>query len=500
MLINKKKIKILLFFLFVSINQSVFAAFTYTHGRYKGDGVAGGQAITGLGFQPDVVLGKSASSGAGWIASSSMTAGDVSDLGATSGGLITGVIKTLDADGFTVENSSRSNSNTVAYYYIAFTASAEIAVGSYTGNSGGTKAITGLGFQPELVWMFQDFTAWQNTGAMFLFSGRAETQFRDGSDPGGNFIQSFDADGFTANGRGAAGASTYHYVAFDSDGTNVKIGTYSGTEADQNVSMGFLPEFAMVVRATSGDKMIWKSNTMGGDSTLQLGAVSASTVAKITGFSGTGMDLEGSQTEVNDVASTHYYFSLGTSVLPVELGYFNAFGNDKEVDLYWLTYSEIRNDYFIIERSIDGLYFQEIGEVAGAGDSFEEIKYYFTDIQPPSVNRIYYRLRQVDFDGKETVHDIRSVYLSNVDFLSLQIIPNPTRGNGYIRFRTEMAGVYRTEITNTLGGIIFENAKLKEEGESENILLNQLNLVPGLYMVSVFIPSGESITKRLVIK
>ena len=109
------------------------------------------------------------------------------------------------------------------------------------------------------------------------------------------------------------------------------------------------------------------------------GGVSASSVAKITGFSGTGFDLKGGQVEVNDNGNSHYYMTFGTSVLPIELGCFNAFGNEKEVDLDWLTYSEIRNDYFIIERSIDGIYFQQIGEVAGAGDSFEEIKYYFTD-------------------------------------------------------------------------------------------------------------------------
>lgn len=498
-MIRKLHFHLTLIFLLM-ISSFSHAAFTYTHGRYKGDGVAGGQAITGLGFQPDVVLVKSAGSTAGWVATSSMTAGDVSDLGASSGGLITGVIKTLDADGFTVDNNSKSNTSTTVYYYLAFTTSDEIAVGSYTGNNRSTKAITGLGFQPELVWMFQDFSDWYNTGAMNLFSGRAETQFRDGSDPGGNFIQSFDADGFTANDYGAGGAYTYHYVAFDSDGSNVKIGTYTGTTADQNVSVGFLPEFTMAIRSSSGYKQTWKSSTMGGDSTLQLGAVSASTTAKITGFSGSGFDLDGGQVDVNDNGNSHYYFSFGTSVLPVELAYFNAFENTNEVDLDWLTYSEVNNDYFIIERSIDGVFFQEIADISGAGDSYEEIKYYYTDVQPPGVDRIYYRLKQVDFDGAITIHDVRVVQMNNAEFLNLQVIPNPSSGNGDIRFRTDMAGVYNTKISNSLGEIIMDQSTFKSDQQSENILLNQLNLKPGLYMVSVFTPTGESITKRFVVK
>jgi hypothetical protein len=47
---------------------------------------------------------------------------------------------------------------------------------------------------------------------------------------------------------------------------------------------------------------------------------------------------------------------------------------------------------------------------------------------------------------------------------------------------------------------VFEQSKFKGEREAENILLNQLNLSPGLYMITVSISSGESITKRLVIK
>ncbi|MBK8563113.1 MAG: hypothetical protein IPN76_07120 [Saprospiraceae bacterium] len=88
-----------------------------------------------------------------------------------------------------------------------------------------------------------------------------------------------------------------------------------------------------------------------------------------------------------------------TSPLPVELtGFTGKIHQDNAASLAWQTASELNNSHFCIERSSDGLNFREIGNVNGAGTSFEFQDYSFTDENPlPGKN--YYRLRQVDFDG-----------------------------------------------------------------------------------------------------
>lgn len=91
----------------------------------------------------------------------------------------------------------------------------------------------------------------------------------------------------------------------------------------------------------------------------------------------------------------------GSSILPVELTYFGTkkIGED-QVQISWSTASEINNSYFSVERSLDGISFQSIGIVKGAGTTSEKTDYSYVDdigfIQTST--HVYYRLKQVDFD------------------------------------------------------------------------------------------------------
>ncbi|MES2567304.1 MAG: lamin tail domain-containing protein [Bacteroidota bacterium] len=117
--------------------------------------------------------------------------------------------------------------------------------------------------------------------------------------------------------------------------------------------------------------------------------------------------------------------TFGTSnamVLPIELLYFNANYNGKYVDLNWATATEINNDYFTIERSGDGLNFESLLKVKGAGNSTNQINYSVTDEEP--INGIsYYRLKQTDFDDNFSYSNIVSV-TSKIEE-EYKIYPNP---------------------------------------------------------------------------
>ncbi len=99
-----------------------------------------------------------------------------------------------------------------------------------------------------------------------------------------------------------------------------------------------------------------------------------------------------------------------TATMPVELLKFEAKRKEKTVFLSWSTASEKNNAVFHIEHSTDGQDFQTIGQVKGSGTSAVLVNYNF-EHTTPSVNLNYYRLKQVDFDGKTTFSDIRSVLL-----------------------------------------------------------------------------------------
>jgi hypothetical protein len=113
--------------------------------------------------------------------------------------------------------------------------------------------------------------------------------------------------------------------------------------------------------------------------------------------------------------------------LPIDLVYFDALVIENTVKLTWITSSEINNNYFTIERSIDAKNWEEILLVNGAGNSNQIIEYTETDFNP--IEGIsYYRLKQTDFDGRFEYFNIVPVKYSNSDDEDeLSIFPNPVR-------------------------------------------------------------------------
>ena len=94
--------------------------------------------------------------------------------------------------------------------------------------------------------------------------------------------------------------------------------------------------------------------------------------------------------------------------LPIELLYFKGDPHIVYNKLYWVTASEINNDYFNIYRSVDGVYFKNIFTVKGAGNSSNNSYYEVIDKEfDPTIN--YYVLRQTDYDGRWKESDIISV-------------------------------------------------------------------------------------------
>jgi Secretion system C-terminal sorting domain len=131
--------------------------------------------------------------------------------------------------------------------------------------------------------------------------------------------------------------------------------------------------------------------------------------------------------------------------LPVELLYFDATLQERVVQLNWGTESERNNAYFVIERSADLTNWTYIDQIEGAGNSSLQMSYHTTDFSPPG-GLSYYRLKQVDADGSETVSEIRSVMLATGFTLS----PNPAFDE------LQISGLPKSDITqikllNTVG-------------------------------------------------
>ena len=122
--------------------------------------------------------------------------------------------------------------------------------------------------------------------------------------------------------------------------------------------------------------------------------------------------------------NTAWTLASQTSPLPIELLRFDASSGEKDVFVSWITATELNNEYFDVERSVDGDNFITIGRVAGAGNSSSERYYDFIDTEPLS-GVSYYRLRQVDYDGKTSLSELVAVDRNRTSSKGYTLSPNP---------------------------------------------------------------------------
>lgn len=145
------------------------------------------------------------------------------------------------------------------------------------------------------------------------------------------------------------------------------------------------------------------------------------------------------------------------SVLPIELLSFDAVYNGHSTDVNWATASETNNDHFIIERSTDAQEFNVIAKVpskAKGGNSTSKLYYELNDPDvKPGV--YYYRLKQVDFDGKLTFSSVAMVVVAEHEMLT--VIPNPTDNLADVNYESSSMGVALLKVYDTRGRLV--NAK-----------------------------------------
>jgi hypothetical protein len=157
----------------------------------------------------------------------------------------------------------------------------------------------------------------------------------------------------------------------------------------------------------------------------------------------------------------------------------------------WSTSSEINNDYFIIERSFDGINFDAVGKVEGLGNSSQVNSYEFTDLQ--STNGIvYYRLKQVDEDGTYLYSEIKSIF--NGGSPGILLYPNPNQGSFTVFIPSE--GEYRISLSDIVGKLLYES--IVHTSVSKEHLLNT-SLAKGTYLIQIS-SGNDLLTDKIIIE
>lgn len=166
------------------------------------------------------------------------------------------------------------------------------------------------------------------------------------------------------------------------------------------------------------------------------------------------------------------------STLPVEIIEFTSFQSNYGINLKWITASEINNDRFEIEKSTNGVDFDVIGFVNGNGNSNIVKEYSFLDNKPQSgVN--YYRLAQVDFDGK--IHFSKIVKLNlKLAVFEVNVYPNPIRQGENLNLLFNNDGKKYIEFYD-LSGKLIRNITTSEN----NYSINSSELIKGILILRI---------------
>ena len=220
------------------------------------------------------------------------------------------------------------------------------------------------------------------------------------------------------NGGGATGS---HYCFYTNIASNITAGVvdynfyYAATDASFAYVAGDrdAATFNSASQGYGGTNSVYSQTiTINSDGSLSSGDI---TVV------GTGMDLSNSGSypncqddlygTVGDRATgggTIGMFESGVAPLPISLLYFKAELKGRDVLLSWKTASEKNNDYFTIEKTLDGQNFKVIGLIQGAGNSTSPRQYTLYDFNIQKVIN-YYRLIQTDYDGNSTYSKLVSI-------------------------------------------------------------------------------------------
>ncbi len=173
------------------------------------------------------------------------------------------------------------------------------------------------------------------------------------------------------------------------------------------------------------------------------------------------------------------YISLEANVpaLPVEFASFTATANAGKALLKWTTATEINNDHFDIERSKDGIVFEQIGTVKSMGSPSSASAYSFTDALPFLKNN-YYRLKQVDKDGKFDYSATRLVKFDGRDMVS--IYPSPAKDHITIQNLTGRP-IKQISIYTAEGKLLYGNSAVNVD----TYWVDVSAFAVGLYIVKV---------------
>ncbi|MCI4668769.1 MAG: T9SS type A sorting domain-containing protein [Bacteroidia bacterium] len=170
------------------------------------------------------------------------------------------------------------------------------------------------------------------------------------------------------------------------------------------------------------------------------------------------------------------------ATFPVEMGLLTGSVDQRRATLKWETFSETDNRGFEIQHSLDNRAYEQMGFVEGQGTTTEINSYQFVT-NKLGLGKHYFRLKQVDFNGRSDLSNTIAVLVRSSDIL-VDLFPNPARENANIKLQAMKDDFVKVELYSPLGQkvtSIFEGWIYS--GQEVNEVIETASLPSGMYTV-----------------
>jgi hypothetical protein len=316
-------------------------------GAYTGNGTDGTN-VTTTTFQPEYVLVKRDGGSAATHHPASVGLTTDSSLFFTAAAAGTNRIEQLTTTGFQIGTNAEVNQGGQTYNYVAWrrvVPQTEVLTGTYTGDGTDDRAITGLGFSPDLVIVKGDTT--QNAVLRaYPWAGDFTKDLIDGT-VSANRIQSLDVEGFTigSDARVNSSGETYHWIAWVGGAGEMTSGTYTGngTSGRNITELGFSPDFVIVVSASA--EAVYRNSAASASHSFD----ATSSAAWISAMGTDGFTV-GNDTRVNANGATYAYVAWNEVAGKMDVGTYAGDANDDRD----VTGIGFQPEYALVQRNATG--------------------------------------------------------------------------------------------------------------------------------------------------
>ena len=194
--------------------------------------------------------------------------------------------------------------------------------------------------------------------------------------------------------------------------------------------------------------------------------------------------------------------AIGGPALPIDLISFEANVNDDRVDIKWITATEINNDFFTVERSVDTKTWIEVVVTAGAGNSNQLMEYFEADYEPLT-DISYYRLKQTDYNGDYSYSNIVPVkYVIDVSVdgtISLYPSPVSVGETMHIKFKNIFEAELLVVLRDIQGKEFYSKVVVNiEDGKLVGVPI-ETHIPSGVYLVTAT-SENQMYSQKLIIK